>query len=114
MASGGADKVVRLWDACSGHQTGTLLGMTESVTEVAFTCDQKHLLAAGADKAVRMWDLSSGRMRHTLTGHTQKVCCSLLPVSLARGLGMLQKCVTACVQFQIIAIEYSTSFSGKE
>ncbi|KAK9903907.1 hypothetical protein WJX75_000087 [Coccomyxa subellipsoidea] len=74
MASGGADKVVRLWDACSGHQTGTLLGMTESVTEVAFTCDQKHLLAAGADKAVRMWDLSSGRMRHTLTGHTQKVC----------------------------------------
>ncbi len=70
--------MVRLWDACSGHQTGTLLGMTESVTEVAFTCDQKHLLASGADKAVRMWDLASGRVRHTLTGHSQKVrCCSL-------------------------------------
>lgn len=72
MASGGADKVVRLWDACSGYQTGSLAGMTETVTEVAFTCDQKHLLASGADKALRMWDLGSGRVRHTLTGHSQK------------------------------------------
>lgn len=73
MASGGADKTIRLWDPCSGMQTGTLHGMLETTTEVSFTCDQKHLLASGADQALRMWDLSSGRVRHTLTGHSQKV-----------------------------------------
>ncbi|BDA45707.1 Autophagy-related protein 16-1 [Coccomyxa sp. Obi] len=90
MASGGADKVVRLWDACSGYQTGSLAGMTETVTEVAFTCDQKHLLASGADKALRMWDLGSGRVRHTLTGHSQKVCsvdCSPLEPNRAVSAG---------------------------
>ncbi len=65
--------MVRLWDPVNGQQTGTLHGMTETVTEVAFTCDVKYVLASGADQAVRMWDLSSGRVRHTLTGHAQKV-----------------------------------------
>ena len=77
MASGGADKLVRLWDPVTGQQTGTLHGMTETVTEVAFTCDAKYVLASGADQAVRMWDLSSGRVRHTLTGHSQKARSSL-------------------------------------
>ena len=69
--------MVRLWDPVSGQQTGTLHGMTETVTEVAFTCDAKYVLASGADQAVRMWDLSSGRVRHTLTGHSQKVWLSI-------------------------------------
>ncbi len=41
--------------------------------QVAFTCDQKALVAAGSDQALCMWDLESGRVRHTLTGHSQKV-----------------------------------------
>ena len=69
--------MVRLWDPVTGQQTGALHGMTETVTEVAFTCDAKYVLASGADQAVRMWDLSSGRVRHTLTGHSQKVGSSL-------------------------------------
>ena len=72
MASGGADRVVRLWDPDNGQQSGALHGMTETVTDLAWTCDAKFLLASGADQAVRMWDVSSGRVRHTLTGHTQK------------------------------------------
>lgn len=83
-ASGGADRVVRLWDPISGAQTGALHGMTETVTEVAFTCDAKHVLASGADQAVRMWDLASGRVKHTLTGHTQKARC----VSYYRNLAL--------------------------
>lgn len=78
--------MVRLWDPISGQQTGVLHGMTETVTEVAFTCDAKHVLASGADQAVRMWDVSSGRVRHTLTGHSQKarLPCPPLPDLLCR------------------------------
>ena len=48
-------------------------GMLDTILEVSFTADQKHLLAAGGDQALRMWDIASGRVRHTLTGHTGKV-----------------------------------------
>jgi len=47
--------------------------MLDTILEVSFTADQKHLLAAGGDQALRMWDIASGRVRHTLTGHTGKV-----------------------------------------
>lgn len=74
MASGGADRVVRLWDPVEGRQTGTLMGMTDTVTEVAFTGgDARALIAAGSDQALRMFNLETGRVRHTLTGHSAKV-----------------------------------------
>ena len=53
--------MVRLWDPDTGQQSGALHGMTETVTDLAWTCDAKFLLASGADQAVRMWDVSSGR-----------------------------------------------------
>ena len=77
MASAGGDKVVRLWEPASGTQTSQLHGMQDMVTDLAFTCDQNHLVAAGTDKTLRMWDLSTARVKHTLTGHTDKVCCPL-------------------------------------
>ena len=75
MASAGGDKVVRLWEPASGTQTSQLHGMQDMVTDLAFTCDQNHLVAAGTDKTLRMWDLSTARVKHTLTGHTDKVWC---------------------------------------
>lgn len=52
-----------------------LQGMLDTVLEVSFTADDRHVVAAGGDSALRMWDIQSGRVRHTLTGHTAKVCC---------------------------------------
>jgi len=99
VASGGADKVVRLWDPVTGHETGQLHGMMETVTEVAFTCDAKYVLASGADQAVRMWDISSGRVRHTLTGHSQKVWCC----AFRSGLSGAFACVDAILRCHILA-----------
>ncbi|KAL3161687.1 hypothetical protein ABBQ38_008786 [Trebouxia sp. C0009 RCD-2024] len=73
MATAGADKVVKLWDPTTGAHIASLRGMLDTVLEVSFTADQKHLVAAGGDQALRMWDITSGRVRHTLTGHTGKV-----------------------------------------
>ena len=73
MASAGSDKVVRLWEPGSAVQTTSLRGMMDSITDLAFTSDQDHLIAAGSDKSLRLWDISSARERHTLTGHSDKV-----------------------------------------
>ena len=54
--------------------------MLDTVLEVSWTADQRHLVAAGGDQALRMWEISSGRVRHTLTGHTGKV---IVPWTLA-------------------------------
>lgn len=81
---------------------GSLHGMLDTVTCLAFTSDGRGLIAGGEDRALRLWEvnvggagggaassfsssapsmLGSGRVRHTLTGHTAKVtCCSASPV----------------------------------
>ncbi|KAK9787622.1 hypothetical protein WJX73_001530 [Symbiochloris irregularis] len=73
VASGGDDKIIRIWDPADGRPIGSLEGMIETVTEVAFTSDSNTLLAAGTDKAVRVFNLETSRVRHTLTGHSGKV-----------------------------------------
>ncbi|KAK9828803.1 hypothetical protein WJX72_002152 [[Myrmecia] bisecta] len=73
LASGGADKTVKIWEPATGNQISVLHGMLETVLEVSFTCDQRQLVAAGSDSALRMWEVDSGRSKHTLTGHTAKV-----------------------------------------
>ena len=73
MASAGSDKVVRLWEPGSAVQTSCLRGMMDSITDLAFTSDQDHIIAAGSDKSLRLWDIGSARERHTLTGHSDKV-----------------------------------------
>lgn len=73
LASGGDDKIIRIWDPADGRPIGSLEGMIETVTEVAFTSDSNTLLAAGTDKAVRVFNLETSRVRHTLTGHSGKV-----------------------------------------
>lgn len=88
---------------------GSLHGMLDTVTCLAFTCDGRGLLAGGEDRALRLWEvnvggggggtfpssssssmLGSGRVRHTLTGHAAKVtCCAASPadprVALSAG-----------------------------
>ena len=54
--------------------------MLDTVLEVSWTADQRHLVAAGGDQALRMWDIDSGRVRHTLTGHTGKVLLACQPL----------------------------------
>lgn len=45
----------------------------DSITDLSFTSDQEHIVAAGSDKSLRLWDIGTARERHTLTGHSDKV-----------------------------------------
>ncbi|MGJ5797955.1 nSTAND1 domain-containing NTPase [Streptomyces europaeiscabiei] len=73
LATGSADKTVRLWDPATGKTRTTLKGHTDQVTSVAYSPDGHTLATGSADKTVRLWDPATHKTRTTLKGHTDQV-----------------------------------------
>ncbi|MEO3852571.1 trypsin-like peptidase domain-containing protein [Streptomyces sp. B8F3] len=75
LATGSADKTVRLWDVASGEQRGEpLTGHDGGVRSVAFSPDGSTLATGSRDDSVRLWDVASGQQRgDPLTGHNDTV-----------------------------------------
>ena len=67
LASGSADKSVKLWDVATGQNIATL-NHTSSVTSVAFSPDGTTL-ASGSGREIKLWDVATGRNITTLEGH---------------------------------------------
>ena len=55
LASGSADKTVRLWDAETGEPKQTFTGHTDAVYSVVFSRDGQVLASGSKDKTVRLW-----------------------------------------------------------
>ena len=76
LASGGADRTIKLWDAATGQKLATLEGHTLSVRALAFSPDGKRL-ASGAGRnqqgEVKLWDVDSGQTRADCKGHVGPV-----------------------------------------
>jgi eukaryotic-like serine/threonine-protein kinase len=75
LASGGADRVVRLWDA-EGRPLRDIVGHSVPILAVAFSPDGTRLASAagppmGEKKPgeARVWDLATGRELFPLAGH---------------------------------------------
>ncbi len=49
-----------------------LQGHTQTINDLAFTHDGKHLVTGSDDDSVRLWDLESGAVR-VLSGHTDEI-----------------------------------------
>jgi hypothetical protein len=70
LASKGQDKNIKLWDATTGAEEGTLYGYTDYYSELAFSADG-HWLASGTDdhpQTIKIWDTAKGEELRTLTG----------------------------------------------
>ena len=67
IASGGLDKMVRLWHFPSGEIIASFKAHNLAITSLAFS---SNILATGStDSTVKLWDRSSLKLLHTLTGH---------------------------------------------
>jgi WD40 repeat protein len=59
IATGGADRTVRVWSPRTGSQV-LLRGHTDELTTVVFTSDGRRLLSTSNDGTLRLWDARGG------------------------------------------------------
>lgn len=59
LASGGADRTIRLWDVASGEERANLKAAVFGVTSLAFSPDGKTLASGSGGNAIRLWDVAT-------------------------------------------------------
>lgn len=77
LATGGCDRVVRVWDLSSGIGSAKLEQSIENhadwVLGIAFSADGKRLLTCSRDKTAKVWDLSAKESVLTFPEHQNAV-----------------------------------------
>ncbi len=73
LASGGADRAVRLWRPEDRQCVATWSGHAGSVNAVAFSPDGRLLASGGGDRTVRLWRVDAGQCVASLPGHAGSV-----------------------------------------
>ncbi|KAJ7224291.1 hypothetical protein GGX14DRAFT_424983, partial [Mycena pura] len=73
VASGGPERVVRLWDPRTGKRSGKLVGHTDNIRAILLSEDAKYLLTGSADASIKLWSLATQRCLHTFTHHADSV-----------------------------------------
>ena len=73
LASGGADKAVRVFSVTDGKQVKVFEGHTHHVLGVSWRSDGRILASAGADNVVKVWDMISGDRKKNIEGWDKEV-----------------------------------------
>ena len=76
VASGGDDKVAKLWDARGKKCNATFRAPgdeAQAVTAVALSDDALQLFVGGIDNVVRVWDVRTSEVLRELRGHTHTI-----------------------------------------
>src|SRR5204863_2878398 len=73
LASGGPERVVRVWDPKSGRLITKFVGHTDNIRGILINQDGDTIMTASSDQTVKVWSMTAGRCMHTLTMHNDSV-----------------------------------------
>ncbi|NET91381.1 MAG: hypothetical protein F6K45_25410 [Kamptonema sp. SIO1D9] len=72
IASGSADKTVKLW-TIEGRLLHTLVGHQDNIWSVSFSPDGETIASTGDDGTIRLWQVKDGSLIQTLKGHNERL-----------------------------------------
>jgi WD40 repeat protein len=73
IATGSADKFVKVWEIPSGKFVKSFEGHTHHVLDIGWMSDGKLLASAGGDNTVKVWDFEKGEQARTIPAHAKQV-----------------------------------------
>jgi len=73
LASGNADKTIRLWHLKSGQEIRQITGYAKPVNYFAINSDWDKLVTGSGDKNIQVWNLVTQENIQTLSGHSSSV-----------------------------------------
>jgi WD40 repeat protein len=73
LATGGADKMVRLWSPRTGDVHAELEGHVRGLVDLTFSRDGRFLATGSSDATTRVWNPTDGTLVAILPGHTNHV-----------------------------------------
>ncbi len=73
LASGAADKFVKVVELATGKIVKSFEGHTHHVLGVSWKRDGRTLASSGADNVIKMWDFVTGERKKTIEGFTKEV-----------------------------------------
>jgi WD40 repeat protein len=73
IASCGADKFVKVFEAGTGKFQKAFEGHTHHVQGIGWSADGKLLASGGADNVVKVWDYAKGEQVRTINAHTKQI-----------------------------------------
>jgi WD40 repeat protein len=72
LASGSADKFVKVFEVATGRFLKSFEGHTNHVLDVAWQSDGKTLASCGADSVIKVWSFESGEQIRTIQGFNKQ------------------------------------------
>lgn len=73
LASGSADRTVKIWDLETGEVVHTLTGHSGCIWSLAISQNGKYLVSGSGDHTIKIWNLTTGNLIRTLSGHSDSV-----------------------------------------
>ncbi|NJL09231.1 MAG: hypothetical protein HC908_00365 [Calothrix sp. SM1_7_51] len=73
LASGSADRSIKLSNMVSGREINALQGHTEVISRLAISPDSKTIISGDATGVIKLWDISTGKLLRTLQEHTSGI-----------------------------------------
>ncbi|KAF8820280.1 WD domain, G-beta repeat-containing protein [Cardiosporidium cionae] len=78
FASGGNDRLLKIWDLASGTLKLTLTGHINTIRDLAISSRHPYLFSCAEDNRVKCWDLEQNKVVRDYHGHLSGVYCLAL------------------------------------